>query len=671
MFSQNFSSPKALKKHATLPKKGAVVKATVDDNFNQIISLHQNGFLEEAEIKYKQFLYKHPMNADALQLLGTLYAQRMQHAESLIYFNQSLAINPNQATVLNNLGNVYSDQKMYELALECFDKAIKLQHNYSQAWHNKGNVYFEVQEYLKAMDCYQLAIQFNPNDSQNFNHLGNAQQKLSMYDEALKSYQIAIKLNPSNPEVFNNQGALYQRLSQFELALLSFNQAIQLHNGNAQAHYNRGLVLKELNRIQEAVDSFCFAIEIKPDYFEAYNNLANVLKDENDWERAFTLYSKVIEMKPDFAQAYYNRGIILQEFNELDQAVLNYEVALSLESDYADAHLNLGLVCLMLQNYAKGWSHYDWRFKSERFSTKSFESIRPQWNASIENPSPKRLLIWSEQGVGDELMFCSLLSEFVSQLENTSVQVQVDERLLPLMRRSINNVEFISKDQKLSDHNFDEQMPLGHLAACVRPSLESFSRQKPSFLLPDVIKTERLIAQLRPQLGLEKISEQDHQDHQDHRLIGISWRSSAPKNGKQRSLTLQELATSLHSPGVRLISLQYGDVRDEIETCYKKTGIQIEEVTSVDNFFNLDGLASLMHVCDEIVSVDNATVHLSASLGLRTKVLLPFHPDWRWGLSTSKSVWYPSVELFRQNVPGDWLSVLLDLENSLKIEVQL
>jgi tetratricopeptide (TPR) repeat protein len=668
MSSHYISSLKALKKNATRPNKGSVVNAAIGEKFNQIISLHQNGHLEEAEIEYKQFLFKHPKNADALQLLGTLYAQRMQHAESLIYFNQSLAINPNQATVLNNLGNVYSDQKMHQLALDCYDKAIQLENNYSQAWHNKGNVYFVLQEYLKAIDCYQVAIKFNPNESQNFNHLGNAQQALSMHDEALKSYQIAIQLNPSNTEVLNNQGALYQKLSQFELALLSFDQAIQLHKDNAQAHYNRGRVLKQLNRIQEAVDSFCFAIEIKPDYFEAYNNLANVLKDEKDWERAFTLYSKVIEMKPDFAQAYYNRGTLLQEFNELEQAVSNYEVALSLEPDYADAHLNLGLVYLMLQNYAKGWTHYDWRFKSERFSTKRFESIRPQWNAFITNPSSKRLLIWSEQGVGDELMFCSLLSEFVSQLENTLVQVQVDERLLPLMSRSINNVEFISKDQKLSDHNFDEQMPLGYLAAFLRPSLESFSRQTPSFLLPDVIKAERLIAQLRPQLKLEKISEHDHQDHW---LIGISWRSSAPKTGKQRSLTLEEMATSLHSPGVRLISLQYGDVRDEIETCYRKTGIQIEEVTSVDNFFNLDGLASLMHVCDEIVSVDNATVHLAASLGLRTKVLLPFHPDWRWGLSTSKSVWYPSVELFRQNVPGDWRSVLLDLENSMKIEVQL
>ena len=664
MSSHHISSLKALKKKEIRPNKGSVVNATFSEKFNQIISLHQNGHLEEAEIEYKQFLLKHPNNADALQLLGTLYAQRMQHTESLIYFNQSLAINPNQATVLNNLGNVYSDQKMHQLALDCYDKAIKLEHNYSQAWHNKGNVYFVLQEYLKAIECYQVAIQLNPNESQNFNHLGNAQQELSMYEEALNSYQIAIKLNPNNAEVFNNQGALYQKLSQFELALLSFDQSIQLHIGNAQAHYNRGRVLKELNRIEEAVDSFCFAIEIKPDYFEAYNNLANVLKDEKDWEHAFTLYSKVIEIKPDFAQAHYNRGIILQEFNELDQAVSNYEVALSLEPDYADAHLNLGLVYLMLQNYAKGWTHYDWRFKSERFSTRRFESIRPQWSAATANSSPKRLLIWSEQGVGDELMFCSLLSEFVSQLENTSVQVQVDERLLPLMSRSIKVVEFISKDQKLSDQHFDVQMPLGELATCVRPSLESFSSQPNSFLWPDVIKTERLMAQLR----LENIREGDHQDH---RLIGISWRSSAPKTGAQRSLTLEEVATSLYSPGVRLISLQYGDVRDEIEIFYKKTGIQVEVITAVDNFFNLDGLASLMYVCDEIVSVDNVTVHLAAGLGLRTKVLLPFHPDWRWGLSTSKSVWYPSVELFRQNVPGDWVSVLLDLEHSMKIEVQL
>ena len=630
------------------------------NELSQIISLHQSGYLDEAEDQYRQFLLKNPTHSDALQLLGTVYAQKGFNDQSLDYFKQSLEINPNQATVHNNLGNVYIDKKMFHLGLSCFDKAIKLKSNFPHAWHNKGNAYFELGEFEKAVESFKVAILLNPKDSQNHNHLGNAQQALSFYDEALKSYKLALDLNPLNAEAYNNQGALYQALFQYENALASFEQATYLQENNPQAHYNRGRVLKELDRVQESIDAFCRAIEMKPDFFEAYNNLANVLKDEKDLEQAFTLYSKVIELNPNFSQAYYNRGTILQEYNEIEQATLNYEMALSIAPDYADAHLNLGLVSLMGFDFAKGWNHYEWRFKSQQFQVSSFDSHRPEWSHLTDTSSKKRLLIWSEQGVGDVLMFCSLLSEFISKLDNTLVLVQLDERLLPLMRRSITGVEFCSTTHTLTDIDFDEQIPIGKLAAYTRSNVDAFAKQKKAFLGADKTKTQTLLGQLnsgfRPHQASELI-------HSGERLIGISWRSTAAKTGEQRSLSLKDLAQSLDASGVRLISLQYGDVGKEISDCSLQTGIQIEQVSSVDNFRDLDGLASLIDLCDEVVSVDNATVHLSGSLGKKTQVLLPFHPDWRWGLATEQCIWYPSVQLLRQSVPEVWSSVLQALKN--------
>ena len=634
---------------------------STSDGLAQIISIHQNGYLNEAEIQYREFLVKQPKHADALQLLGTVFAQKGLNELSMDCFKQSLAINPNQAVVHNNLGNVYINQKMFDLALSSFEVAIKLQRHYPQAWHNKGNVYFQLGDYAKSIESYKVAIQLNPKDSQNYNHLGNAQQALCLYEEALKSYKISIELNPLNAEVYNNQGALYQNICEYENALISFDRAIELQGNNPQAHFNRGRVLKELSRVKESIDSFCHAIEIKPDFFEAYNNLANVLKDEQEWEQAFTLYTKVIELKPDFAQAYYNRGTILQEFNELEQATLNYEMALRLAPEYIDAHLNLGLVSLMSHDFSKGWLHYEWRFKSMQFKTDNLYSDRPQWSPISHQSTQKRLLIWSEQGVGDELMFCSLLSQFVSQLSNTSVLVQIDARLLPLMRRSLAGIEFCSKTDPISDAGFDEQMPMGRLASFMRASLDSFLKQTGYYLLVDELKTRVLKQHL-----MSQISRDDEAEHPNSkfRWIGISWRSKAVKTGEQRSLALQDLVLALNAPDVKFISLQYGDVSQEIAECKLNTDIHIEQVACVDNFHDLDGLASLIQACDEVVCVDNATVHLSAVIGKKTKVLLPFHPDWRWGLSSSKSIWYPGLELLRQSVPGDWSSVLLALRSS-------
>ena len=79
----------------------------------------------------------------------------------------------------------------------------------------------------------------------------------------------------------------------------------------------------------------------------------------------------------------------------------------------------------------------------------------------------------------------------------------------------------------------------------------------------------------------------------------------------------------------------------------------------------MDGLASLISACDLVVSIDNFTVHLAGSLGVKTKILLPYTMDARWGFEGEKSYLYKSVKLYRQTELGDWKKVLKKLENDL------
>ena len=146
-------------------------------------------------------------------------------------------------------------------------------------------------------------------------------------------------------------------------------------------------------------------------------------------------------------------------------------------------------------------------------------------------------------------------------------------------------------------------------------------------------------------------------------LIGISWNSSAKQPGAHhRNITLSDLAKHLHAPGVRLVNLQYGDVTDDIIKLKDDHGIEVTQVPDVDNRNDIDGLAALIMACDEVISIDNATVHLSGALGAKTKILLPFNRNWQWGTSGSSSYWYNSVELYRQQSAGDWKKVLEQLK---------
>jgi len=128
---------------------------------------------------------------------------------------------------------------------------------------------------------------------------------------------------------------------------------------------------------------------------------------------------------------------------------------------------------------------------------------------------------------------------------------------------------------------------------------------------------------------------------------------------------LLELIESLRGAGVRFVSLQYGSVGEEIEEVYRRSGVRVLECAQVDNFSDLDGLASLLWACDEVVTVGNATAHLAGSIGKRAHVLLPYVAGWRWMHEGDRSYWYDSLHLHRQPVRSDWRTLLDELRRAL------
>ena len=150
--------------------------------------------------------------------------------------------------------------------------------------------------------------------------------------------------------------------------------------------------------------------------------------------------------------------------------------------------------------------------------------------------------------------------------------------------------------------------------------------------------------------------------------MGISWKggSKIQSASRNRSMELSQITSIFANTRVNLVNLQYGNTEQESKMLESQNGISLKNISEIDNFNDLDGLSSLIDACDYIVSVDNLTVHLSGSLGKKTFTLLPFSPDWRWGLSRDSSLWYPSVNLIRQSRIADWTDPLSDIKNKFK-----
>jgi hypothetical protein len=307
---------------------------------------------------------------------------------------------------------------------------------------------------------------------------------------------------------------------------------------------------------------------------------------------------------------------------------------------------------LFANRFAEGWILYE-----NRLQTLSFNQAMP-WSRRLLTSRPlfsrtdsRRVLVWGEQGVGDEVMFGGLLREFRGLCGE--MLVQVDRRLVGLFERSLPGVRFFVRGEVVDESLYDEQIPIGSLARYLRPSRESFVGRGGGYLRAK----EGLRDYFRERIGVGS----------GERVIGLSWKSAAPETGAARSLGLEELVSALSSAGqkIRFVNLQYGDVEADIRGVRERLGIEVYSESEVDNREDLEGLAGLIEACDEVVSVGNATAHLAGALGKKTLVLLPYVAGWRWLHEGDRCPWYDSVILLRQKAQADWDEVLICLNHEV------
>jgi ADP-heptose:LPS heptosyltransferase len=300
----------------------------------------------------------------------------------------------------------------------------------------------------------------------------------------------------------------------------------------------------------------------------------------------------------------------------------------------------MSLVLLATQDFHQGFKLQEWRWKTGQSSGEFLQSSKPLWN----NEQGKSVFVWGEQGIGDEIMFAAMIPELHKL--SSKIILRCDARLIPLFKRSFpGNIIYYSKGEAVAEDEYDFHIPIGSLSNMFRTSLKSFKNTSAGFLNYDGKKTSKLRNAILA--GEEK------------KVIGISWKTKSLKaEAVKRSIKLADLAQIFDHPNIRLVCLQYGEVDDELKALKSDLGIEIMQVPEVDNMNDIDGLASLIMACDQVVSTTNVTVHLAGALGANTKVLLPSSTRWFWGSSGSDSFWYDTVSPCRQNNTGDWSDVL-------------
>jgi tetratricopeptide (TPR) repeat protein len=537
-------------------------------------------------------------------------AGRLAEAEQI--YRQILAIDPRHPDALHLLGMIEYQAGRLDTAEELIRRAIAI--------HGKGVSYYV--------------------------NLGTVVQAQGKTDEAEALYRQALALNPNLPEVHVNLGNVLQNRTEFAESVEHYQRALELKPENAETWNNLGNALQEQGKMEPAIACYLRALALRPDYAEVYYNLGNASRAQDLLHEAVGYYRQALTINPAYAEATYNLGNVLRAQGKVDEALLHYRKAVDLRPDYAQAAFGEGLTQLMLGNFADGWTRYEWRWRSMDHDTPKRDYLQPAWTG--ERLASGNLLIWGEQGVGDEVMFAGLMPEVIGT--GNRCVLDCHPRLNSLFARSFPGVQVVSgcgpdADPKL---NIAAQLASGSLPALFRTNGAAFSVATSPYLVAD--EAERWRFRSRYSDGRQ--------------IAGLAWYTNNRKTGRFRSIPLAQLGPLLSRPSIKWISLQYGEP-DGLKNEATQAGAPILIDRTVDQLSDMDRFAAQIAAMDLVITIDNSTAHLAGALGIPVWAMLPFEPDWRWMLNREDSPWYPSMRLFRQPKPGDWDSVIKNVEGAL------
>jgi len=498
--------------------------------------------------------------------------------------------------------------------------------------------------------CRQT-LETAPQDSDAFGLLGKLAYQMGDAEAAALCFQQAIIIDGNRPALHNHLGTALKELGQWEAAIAAFRQALALQPDNDDAAYNLGTAWLQQGRHEAAAATFEAVLTRHPDHADTLNNLGVALHGLGRLEAAAAAYRRALAAQPDHADAHNNLGALYQETYRLDEAILCHRTALELRPDFAAAHMNYARLLLLQGLYASGWKEYAWRtHPSQPEPVFVYPYPFPPWEG--EPLAGKTLLVHAEQGLGDEIMYASILPEIVAEAGHCIIEC--NQRLEALFRRSFPAATVIGVNRNQSEWKtqaaqwvdqappVDYQMPIGSLPRQRRAAAVDFPRHG-GYLQADPQRAADWRQRLTVLGGGLK--------------IGISWRGGTAKTGgARRSMTLDQWRPLLETPDAHFINLQYDSGPEELAAFREQSGITLHHwPEAIDDY---DETAALIASLDLVISVCTAAVHLAGALGRPTWVFTPAMPEWPYGLWGETLPWYPAVRLFRQVRGEDWEAVV-------------
>lgn len=473
-------------------------------------------------------------------------------------------------------------------------KAQDLYYKYSTYWLNDYNKYPAIIAYLTKID-----------NSKEANNLLSELKTLFPEKKEVKLLE-AIKSEISNNTID---------------AIDHYYKLLDKEPNNNVYKLNLANLLNENNQNNKARELYEAIIKDEPSNIIALNNLANLYQKEMEYQKALKLYQEALSIEPNNVEILYNYGSLLQILGNFNKAISCFRQVLRLDFNNYRAHFNLSTILLTQGNFVEGFNEYEYRRILPEFKYTNLDL--PYWNG--ENLNNKKILIITEQGLGDTINFVRFLKFIKDKYPDSNITLQTNKSLIPLLEK-LNYIDnIISLNSDINHHNYDYYTYILSILRFFIDKIYNANKHDTLEIPPKEIAFPKS----------NKIK------------IGICWRGSQKhKHTKIRDLSLNEFMFLTQEPYIdkyQIYSLQI-DITGDEEILLKNHNI-IDLRSVINDFYDT---YSLLKNLDIVITVDTSVLHLAASTGKpKVYAYIPFFNDWRWLNGSNPNIWYRNLTLLK------------------------
>lgn len=583
-------------------------------------------------------------------LLGNILQAGGQPAKALDHVRKAINAAPDRSAGHACLAAVLMASGQSGLALAAQAKAAACRDADAMIHQNLGSLLWQAGKPHEAAAALKNAVTLAPGLVTAWQSLGRLYRQLGHHDAARQAFATAVEIEPGNAERWAD--LVRQRLYTADPgAIDDAARALALapHDDRLRRHWLSALILN--NRQAEAETECRQLLARHPGDAELILKLASIHAAQGQPDQAQAVIDDLIgrgaALDPShLASAHLFLVRLAYEQGDGDAAFRACQRAVAAAPDNPAIRTQYGWQLLSRGELAQGWAEFEHRFAAgpARGGLRDMGLPQPLWQG--QDLTGKTLLLWPEQGIGDDILQFSALAEVIAQAQ--TVHILCDPRMAPLLRRSMPQSLVIHPKgewmpaQLLRD-DIDYQCSTGTMLRYLRPDFASFPTRRQSYLRPDSERVAAIRARYAQLPG---------------RKVGLAWHSKNRLNSVDKACPLRLWRPILSLPGITFVNLQYGDVQDELDQIAQDLGVRIHHDGEIDQMRDMDGFLAQIAALDAVVSISNVTAHAAGAMGTPVLILLSANPLWVWFHDRADSPWYPRARLFRQQRLGEWQPVV-------------